>query len=229
MDLEKYLNTYQFKINLSDGQEVTFKPISVFQLKQLMVSTENSDVAIDNLIASCAPGVDIENLSLHDRFMLFVELRNKSKGSQYDILTICPKCSSQIASVVDLNKLEVITKNVKNDVCVLDDHISVRTTPMTRKIQKKAQERSEGDDAQATILSNIFCITSIILDGKEYCEISDDDKINVFDKGPQSFYDALVKHIEIEYNFGLNFTHEVKCGKCKHKEIVPISVENFFA
>jgi len=242
VDLSKYLNVYRFSTVLpGNGQKVNFKPISTFQLKELVSFDGDPDEALDNLINSCVidENFDVRDLSLQDRFFLLVELRKRSKGEDYNINYNCVACKGQVIDTLSLNKLKTKKLENLNYVVKLDDNISVKLKLITRNINLESvrlsnqlvetgKHKQQDRNIDEIILGYLLCITSIITpDG-----IIDNPEINqvleIFEQGPASFYDDVVKWFNA-LDFGVNFNIEIKCPHCKNKDKIEVPLENFFS
>ncbi len=242
VDLSKYLNMYKFFTVLpGSGKKVNFKPITTFQMKELLAySGEDPEEALDNLVNSCVidEGFEVRDLSLQDRFFMVVELRKRSKGSDYDISYVCGKCGGQVIAKVDLNELEVKKLGKLNDKVKLDDNISVKLKLMTRNTQLEAGRIvKEKEDPKAVtdeqkymeevIMGYILSIKEIILPDAVIENPSLDEKLILFQQGPEYFYDKIIKWYG-DLNFGVDFTLANKCPHCADEIKMNIPLANFF-
>lgn len=242
VDLSKYLNVYNFSTVLpGSGETVKFKPISTFQLKELISYDGDGDEALDNLINSCVTteGFDVKNLSLQDRFFLLVELRKKSKGSKYALSYSCNSCHGQVLDSLNLDKLKVKKLGDLDYTIKLDDNISVTVKLLTRSIRIAAAEKvkqliasgkykEEDKLVDEAIMSYLMCVTSIVTPGGVIDNPELEQLIFLFSQAPASFYDTMVKWFD-DLDFGVEFKTELTCKHCKHKEKIEIPLESFFA
>jgi hypothetical protein len=242
VDLSKYLNVYKFNAVLpGSGLKINFKPITTYQMKELLsFDGDDPEDALDNLISSCVidEGFDVKKISLQDRFFLMVELRKKSKGSDYQINYICGKCKSQVMTVADLDKLVVKKIDKKLDYKVkLDDNISVEVSLLSREAQLEAirmvkemldygTAKEKAKYIEETVMGYILSIKKIITPDGEI-EASLDNKIMLFREGPQFFYDRLVEWYD-KLDFGVDFTIPLKCPHCQDEQKIDIPLANFF-
>jgi hypothetical protein len=243
VDLKKFLNMYKFNTVLpGSGVKVNFKPISTFQMKEL-ISTADSEPeeAVDRMINECVvdEGFDVKNLSLQDRFFLLVELRKKSKGSSYEITYTCEKCKSQVITKVDLEKLVVkkLDKNFDPKI-KLDDNLSVEVCLITRNLQKEATElvnlmvaagEIKEDDVymNEVVFGYILSIQKIITPDGTIDKPDLEQKVMLFKDGPQLFYDNIIEWFN-KLDFGVDFTNIITCVHCGNETKESITLQNFF-
>lgn len=242
VDLSKYLNVYRFSAELpGSGKKVNFKPISTFLLKELVSFDGDPDDALDNLINSCVidEDFDIKNLTLQDRFFLLVELRKRSKGSEYNINYDCTSCHGQVIDVINLDSLKVTKLTGLDNKVRLDDNITVvlelitrntgiRASNLVKEFVKSGKYKENNKALDETILSYLLSITNIITPGGSIDNPDINQILVLFEQGPSFFYDNIVKWYEL-LDFGVEFKIDLVCPHCQKKEKIEVPLENFFS
>ena len=247
IDFKQYLNVFEFETTLpGSGKTLKFKPMTTGQLKKLLSYEKTNDInvienVIDNLINECitSKNFDVNDLYLQDRFFLLVKLREKTKGSDYEITWKCPKCNSQSLNIIDISKLKVTKKdqNIDNKLKI-NDSLSITLDIIKRGQQKeiikyvfiKNKKMSEEKrNIEIGILSYASSIQSIITPDGEVKNLELSDKIYLIENLPTSFYDML-KNWHEKYDFGIDFTTKMKCKneECEYEEKIDIPVDSFF-
>jgi hypothetical protein len=244
IDLSQYLNVYRFSAELpGSGVKVNFKPISTFMLKELVSFDGDPDDALDKLINSCVTddGFEVKDLTLQDRFFLLVELRKRSKGSEYNINYDCVSCNGQVIDVINLDNLKVtkLSDTTIDYKVKLDDNITVELKLITRNTGIQASKLSEefiksGKYKQSnktlddTILSYLLSIVSINTPSGNIDNPDINQILLLFEQGPSFFYDRIVKWYE-SLDFGVEFKIDLICPHCSKKEKIEVPLENFFS
>ena len=240
---KKYLNAYEFEVTPpGSGETVRFKPLSTGQIKKLLVHENDNDprvveTVLDEMISNAviSPEFDIDKLYLQDRFFLLVELRKKSKGTKYQFRWKCPECETQNLGNVDISKMKNIPMPEEIDYIVtLDENLSLRMKYVTRGEIKKlydVHEPGEKDSstqnlAELAIINQAASIESIITpEGEE--TPSWEDKLEFANDIPQLFYEKMSDWLR-KYNFGIDFTYNLKCKGCKKSSREEVPLEDFF-
>lgn len=243
-----YINVYEFDTTLpGNGEVIKFKPITTGQMKKLLVyegekRPSKIEEALDNLITTSvvSENFDVTELYLQDRFYLLVELRKKTKGSNYQFDFTCPKCKSQSVQNIDLDNL-VITNFDKNfdKKIQINDNVMIELGHLRRKDQIKAfkvvdklsklSKLTESQRmAEITIYTYAEAIETIITPDGEEKNVSLKDKVYLLDNIPQDDYTKVTEWFE-KNNFGIDFTYTAKCVHCEDfEEKRDIPVSNFF-
>ena len=246
IDFKQYLNVFEFEITLpGSGKNVKFKPMTTGQLKKLLSynKTKNASIienVVDNLITECVIDKDfnINDLYLQDRFFLLIKLREKTKGSNYEVTWKCPKCNSQSLNIINISDLKIKGKkeNIDNIIKITDD-LSVEVDIIKRGQQKEVIKYVEKKDKmdedrkniEIGILSYATSIKLIKTPNGDIKNISLEDKIYLIENSPASFYDDLREWHESN-DFGIDFTAKMKCKneECEYEEKIDIPVDSFF-
>lgn len=246
IDFKQYLNVFEFETILPGSKEkIKFKPMTTGQLKKLLSYEKTKDIniienVIDDLISECIinKNFDVNNLYLQDRFFLLIKLREKTKGSNYEITWKCPKCNSQSLNVIDISKLKIIPKKEKvNNVLKINDKLSVtldiikrgQQKEIIKNISKNKKLSEERKNIEISILSYASSIQSIITPDGKSNKLNLSDKIYLIENLPTSFYDKL-REWHDNNDFGIDFTTKMKCKdeECEYEEKIDIPVDSFF-
>src|SRR6056297_2360097 len=246
IDINKYVNSYEFDYTLPGSNEVIlYKPITTGQLKKLLPYEKETDPIVvervlDNLISSCviSEGFDINKLYLEDRFALLIELRKKSKGEEYSFIYTCPNCKKKTPVTQDLNKLKLIKKSHDNNLFFINDSLSCEIDQITRGEQIKVYEiiKKEKIDnpnlkmAQIATYSYAMAMRTFHTPEGNTDDVSIEDKVNIIDG---TFNDSKYKEFVqwfVDNSFGIDFTFEFKCSneECGKKDTYSIPLNNFF-
>lgn len=244
MDIASLLDVYEFPVELPGSHEiVTIKPMTTGQLKKVLVYEDEHDpekieCVLDELVQDCIVDEDfnIDNLYLQDRFFLFLEVRNKTKGESYTFNYKCPKCKNEYVKTLDLSKLEITKK--KSDVGEIEvsKNLKVVVDFPKRGEQKQALEYLKSisedatDNAKLAELSTYTFATAIqkfITPSGVNDEPSLEDRIYLIDNVPRFIFERFTKWFE-ENNFGVDFRFKLNCTPCEYEKEVEIPLENFF-
>lgn len=242
INFKEFLNIYEFDTALAGtGEKVVYKPITTGQLKKLLTFENTTDPivideALDELILSCVTSKDfnIKKLYLQDRFSLLVEIRKATKGTTYEFTYNCDKCKSQLFQVVDLKKLKVIPYPTEIDHKIkLTEDISINVDNIKREEQIKAfkylPKGNLNDNqkvAEIAILTHAAGIKSIETPKGTIENVSIKDAKYLLENISTDAYDKI-KDWYKEYDFGIDFTFNIKCN-CGYKEKITIPLQNFF-
>ncbi len=117
----------------------------------------------------------------------------------------------------------------------LNDVLSIRVLPTTRGEQKFITNLIASKEGisetqkmiEETTMSYAFSIKSIITPDGIQDDVLFDDKMYLVENIPQNEYMMIVKWFE-DNDFGVDFSFEVSCAHCEHKETKNIPLDNFF-
>jgi hypothetical protein len=242
-DFKKFLNAYEFEAVLpGSGETITFNPITIGQIKKVLTYENEDDPRIiekvlDDIITSSVTSKDfnIDDLTLQDRFFILVEIRKKSKGNIYKFKWECENCKTQNLASIDLNKMKVISVPEDIDYVVkLNDNISLRLKYVTRKDIKEGyrffdESLTTPSQKFAELASIIHAasIASIITPEGEDNNISWEDKLYIVNETPQLFYEKISEWTN-KYNYGIDFSYELRCTGCGKVMKREVPLEDFF-
>ncbi len=115
-----------FNVKLPSGKNVKYRPFVTRERSVLLMalqdsSQENVKTALDNLISLCTDNkVKLDDLSVSDAEVLFINIRNKSVGETLDLIHKCEACENMNPIQIDMSKVEVIVPENSN-IIKLDD------------------------------------------------------------------------------------------------------------
>lgn len=241
-----YVNVYDFECELPGSkQKVQFKPVSTGQIKKLLTYENEKNYvvqekALDELISSSVltEGFDINDLYIHDRFFLIIELRKKTKGEVLEFQITCPKCKSQSLQRVSLDDLPVkgLDPSISN-VVELMPGVKVHLKQMKRGDQNEIKPnffRRDWSSSQITAeFQTLFHACSIekIETPKGLDEnIKFKDRVYFIESIPTGEYEKIRDKLE-EMSFGIDLSYKIKCVKpdCDFESTTQVPVqENFF-
>lgn len=239
-----FVNVYDFTCELPGSKEtIQFKPVNAAQIKKLLTYENETnyvlqEMALDELIKSSVitEGFNIDDIYIHDRFFLLIQIRKKSKGEVIEFQHNCKECGSQTLNRVDLNLLNVkeIDKDI-DPVVELSHGIKVYLKHMKRKDLKEIKPSHFKKNmsniqlaAEYQILFHACAIDKIeVPDGvDENLRLS--DKIYLIEQIPTGEFDKIREKVN-EMAFGIDLVYTIHCNKCKSKQEIDIPIqENFF-
>lgn len=239
-----FVNAYEFTCELPGSEEeIKFKPVTTFQLKQLLTyENENNliiqEQALDDLISSSVLNEDfnIDEMYIDDKMFLLVELRKKSKGEFLEFQLECPKCNSQSINKINLDELDIIPFNPNiNRVVKLSNGVKVYVRNLKRKHQKEIKpnmiKKNWSETKQLAELQSLHlacAIDKIELPDKTIEEnIKIMDKVYLVDNIPTNEKEKIEEKLE-EISFGVDFNYKVKCIHCKYEHETSIPLKNNF-
>ncbi len=245
IDISKYVNSYEFDFTLpGSGEVIMFKPITTGQLKKLLpYENEKNTILIeellDSLIKDCVvtEGFDINKIYLQDRFSLMIEIRKKSKGSEYEFIYTCPDCGTRSPITLDLNDLKIIPKE-DFKIFKINEKLSVDLDHLTRGDQKTIFDLVEKMKIKNENLKNAEMSTYSYAKSMKLfhtpegdTDVDIKDKVNMLDNvfTEKQYKDFL--EILQNGNFGYDFTFDFECSneECRKKENYAIPLKHFFA
>lgn len=234
-DYRKYLNVYEFDVELPSGIKLKIKPINAGQLKKFMTSIKDDESvrelsqAMYEMIKSSIVGdFDLGEIYLNDRPALILELRKISKGSEFQFEYKCPKCNSQSIISEDLNNITVIPMPAKmNQIVQLDDNLSVQLDYV--KIKHEQEILNMGMESEAELLLSVIAVSikAIISPDGSQENLSLRDRIYFTDEIPQQLYTKLTQWHD-DYHFGIDMNKSIKCVHCGEESEHKMDADNFF-
>lgn len=227
VDIRNLVNQYEFSCVLPGSkQEVKFKPVTTGQMKKLLVYEGEEDIfkveeLLDDLISSSVltEGFDIKKLYLQDRFYLLIELRKKTKGSDYTFTFHCPVCKKENLANINLDELPVKEFSENLDDIKVNEQISFRMGYVTREDQLEAYEYSKGltnvTNNQRLIEAATYLFAKmakdVVVDGQVVEGVDVDDKMYVINNSPETIMVDLKKWQDSS-DFGISFRYKIKCS-----------------
>lgn len=242
-NLNKYLNSYEFKTTLPiSGQELTIKPLTTNGMKKLLVYENEIDpieteVIIDTLLEEyIVDDINVYDLYVQDRYILFVELRKVSKGADYKFQITCPHCSNQSLKTINLNNLkrqEFDPDKLERKKQLLDGQLEFEMGFFTRAEQFEAHQLidrnlSNNEKRVEMTLTDLALSIRKITNEKGEEESADiSEKIKFVGDLPEGEYEKLKEWMD-NNNYCYELNTDIKCVHCgKIIEKYAISLDNF--
>ncbi len=238
--LNQFSNTYTLP---STGNEVTYKPITTGQMKNLLTYEGNEDPLIierilDDVITGCVITEDfnINDINLQDRFDLLIEIRKVSKGSSYEFDYKCSKCSTINRGVINLDELDVCPYPEDIDHHIeLFEGFTFNVDFITRGNQSDAisiVNKNKGlNDHQkmidVAVYSYAMVMKDIVTPDGSMDDISVQDRYEFLNSLSQNQYEKISKWYS-KYTYGVVFKKEIECISCDEVSTVDIPITNFF-
>ena len=97
----------------STGETLRFRPFLVKEEKVLMLASEGKDIndmlqAAQQVVSNCClEDINVEELTIFDLQMLFINLKSKSVGQEQDFTLSCGECKQNINYTLDLDSVKV--------------------------------------------------------------------------------------------------------------------------
>jgi DNA-directed RNA polymerase subunit RPC12/RpoP len=234
-DYRKYLNVYEFDVELPSGIKLKLKPINAGQLKKFMTSIKDEESvqelsqAMYEMIKSCIVGdFDMGEIYLNDRPALILELRKISKGAEFKFEYKCPECKSQSIITENLNNITVLPMPVQmNPIVILDDNLSVQMDYV--KIKDEQEILDMGMESETELLLSVIAVSikAIISPEGSQDNLSLQDRIYFTDNIPQQLYRKLTKWHD-DNHFGVDMNKNLKCVHCGKESDQKMDADNFF-
>jgi hypothetical protein len=233
-DFKKYLNVYTFDTVLpGSGQKIVFKPVTAADFKKLLTVNTDNIASLSTAVYELFQDIiisdfDIDELYIKDRPFLALEIRRKTKGSEYNLQFTCPKCKSQTLHNINLDNVEITYPPEKlNPVVKLDDNLTVSLRYLTvkdeKEVFKRVEDLNESEMALWLLASSIDTVTTP--DGEQNVKLV--DKKYLIENIPSFLYDKILEW-HTKNDFGVNLESEIKCTGCQHTEKVDVSPDSFF-
>jgi|TARA_R110002050_G_scaffold296197_1_gene455874 hypothetical protein len=212
----------------STGETLRFRPFLVKEEKVLMLASEGKDIndmlqAAQQVVSNCClEDINVEELTIFDLQMLFINLKSKSVGQEQDFTLSCGECKQNINYTLDLDSVKVqgLDNPIDNFIKVTDEVGILLKYPTT-----KAVTTIIDDDAE--IMRH--CIEHIV-SGEETLNPADETKEEMtefIDNLPVAVYTQIKE-------FFINMPRvehliEFKCSACEKENVVLINgYEHFF-
>jgi len=246
--LTNYLNQYEFIYTIKEtGQNVTFKPITTGQMKNLLVYEQEGmsvvEQVLDDIITGCVTTekFDINALTAQDRFSLLVDIRRKSRGADYTFQIKCPKCGSMNHTGCNLDELKDIPFNPDIDKEVkLTDTLSLEFDYIRRSVQRRATDIVEArakkekmnDNqklAEIVLLTYAMSITKFITSDGVFTQsdVELDEVVSMISSLDEKTYGKINDWFS-DSTYGVDFTFELGCTDCDFKQKQEIPIAHFF-
>ena len=218
----------------STGEEVRFRPFLVKEQKILLLALETRDLkqivgAINDILKSCMPDLNIRKLATFDMEYLFLQLRGKSVGENIEAEMSCSECKepNKIKVNVDEVKMEVKPNMGERSVKLNDQYTLTLKYPSYDYVIRA----SEGIKTETEMLYTLILGSLNTLKTK-------DEVINLLDETKEElekFLDSMntkqFEDIAVFIREIPKLSHVVKfdCTKCNHhNEVKMEGIADFF-
>lgn len=193
-----------------------------------------SEIIDDCLVEK--PGISVYDMNLGDYQFLLYKLRTVTYGPKYNIISICPYCSTSNKQTVNLDDLNISKYsedyenhlNIKLPVTGKNIKIKMQTPRMFDEINKKVknlQKSSPNIKSDTAFLFNLEALIEKVDD-----EIYNPAKLEAFVRSlPMMDVNFILKHAEKLNQIGIDSTIETECCNCHRifKQTLPITGEFF--
>mgnify|MGYP003133815354 CR=1 FL=1 len=103
-----------------------YRPFLVKEQRNILMASESGSaregiLAMLQCINSCAPDVDINELSTAEVDYIFLQIRAKSVGEKTELNLNCKECEAQNKYTVDFNEVKILGSNDNNVIHITDD------------------------------------------------------------------------------------------------------------
>ena len=225
------IQTAVFKTTIpSLNREILMRPFLVKEEKILLMAKQSGEkdqifLAIKQVIQNCIvdDSLDISKLPYYDIEYLFIQLRINSIGDFIEIEVTDPESQERVKATVDLNDVQVISKDVSNKIFLNETTALIMKYPTLDEISKVTAE----NDVQAFFDTLKYCINSVFHEDQTY------EFFGYSDQEKTDFIDSLtVKNIEQSKDFiaampSVEVQAKWKEGK-KDKSLTLKGINNFF-
>lgn len=209
---------------LPSGKKIGIKPWKVAEEKELLFAVEgiedldDSKKEIVKFIKKCVDNTQLfDTLSNTDYVYLIAKLRKLSKGSTIEYTYKCESCSFPLQDTVSIENNLIVKKFNSSSIKVRDDLIiTIKEVPF-RIYDSLITTYTKVTEYNYNYILN--SIETIAYKGQVYEEYTQEELIKFVDSLGSNEFADMVKQIN---NAGAEIKLEktIKCGKCKHDNIV---------
>jgi hypothetical protein len=105
----------------STGTKLNMRPYLVKEEKVLMIALESQDPeqitsAVKNIIATCYNIDGMDNLTVFDIEMLFLQLRAKSVGERMEVQIKCTDCEKMSPIAINIDEIKVSNQDLDRNI-----------------------------------------------------------------------------------------------------------------
>ena len=228
-DIKLSAPTYADKIP-STGQKVEITPFRVGDEKTLLIASQSDNskemqTALEQVIANCVKGVEVENLTSYDIEYLFLRLRAKSVGETSELLIGCKECGEDNKMSIDISTVEVQFNENHSEIVKIDGTLGF-------KMKSPDFEMIDQLDLQDpnSVFNIIVESVDEVYSGEEVFKIdlSDKDDVkNLIESMTKEQFEKMSQYFETlpKLSKEVQFT----CGSCEHENTVKLEgLASFF-
>jgi hypothetical protein len=205
-----------------DFKEVKVLPL-LFEDEQRILTAKGRDSnPINNILSKCVKGIPINDLIIADKLYLLLKIKEISYGPEYKFSIICPKCESNVDTVLDVNKHMPV--NYAPDELTDPREVTLPILKVKARVRfpRIADEQYTMDVDSA--IQNLYRFVVSINGNEDIVFISKAlKKMHIRD------IKTLMKEIKRD-DVGVNSSFQFECPHCNHKDIMGVPFDaNFFS
>jgi hypothetical protein len=215
----------------STGQEIKYRPFLVKEEKILLFAVESEDIkeitnAMRTILANCieTKGIKVESLPSFDIEYLFLNIRKRSVGEEFELKVICPDDGvTEVKVTLNIDDIKVVHNPEHTNKFKIAENAILELRYPTIDQFIKENFNIETPNINETFDAIIECIDNLYMDENAYAknDYSKEEWKEFFDGivfsedflKIQSFFDTMPK---------LSHTIEVKNPKTKVKSKVKL-------
>jgi len=218
----------------STGQKIEFRPFLVKEQKILLLALESRDPkqiirAMNDILKSCMPDLDIRSLATFDLDYLFLQLRGKSAGEKIESQVECPKCKEPNDIEVNIEdvKMDAKTNLGRKDIVLNDKYTLTMKYPSYDYVMQSSEDvNSETEMLYTLVMGALDKLKTEdeIIDMTEEPKEELEDFMNSLSTAQFDNIAEYIKNIPT-----LKHKIEYDCKKCEqHNEINLEGLNDFF-
>lgn len=226
--------TYEMTLPVK-SERVKYRPFLVSEEKVLLMASETGTAdaifkAVHQTLDNCIEGLEPGSLAIADVEYAIAHLVSKSAGETQEIPYECTNCKSENRVQVDLEAIELETKEKANDSIKVTDAVFLKLKPIT--LNDLMQNPEAGDETKKT--ESLFKLIELCIDHvgtKEdlikFSECSREEKENFINQFNRQVVDRISQYLSNLPSCVINTGF--KCTDCGHHNEVEIKgLQNFF-
>ena len=220
----------------STGKKAKYRPFLVKEQKNLLVALESKDPknivnSVLFSIESCVEDVNASKLATFDVDYLFTQIRGKSVGETSKIVVPCIKCETESTVTVNLDDIQINTKELKDNVIKLTQDISIKMKYPTYDdmIQNEILFESNSNNTEILFETISTCIESVMTENDNI--LFKDESKEEKERFINSLTNEQLEKISLFIDSIPTLKHELKhvCSKCSHENTTVLQgIQDFF-
>lgn len=236
MALPKLNTTPSYELTIpSTTQKVTFRPFLVKEQKNLLIAMETQERrdmmrAIVRTIEACVEEPITSELTIFDVDYMFTKIRAKSVGETATVLLGCEECSSSTEVSIELERIKLDGKVVKNKTIELTDEITVKMRYPTYQDFMDNDKIFEDSTFTETLLEMLMnCIDSIMTKDEKF-SVKDEPREEIIEFVESMNSEQFEKLSEFVNKIpSITQKAEFKCIDCGHDNGIELKgMDDFF-
>ena len=226
--------SYEIKVP-SSGQKVTYRPFLVKEQKNLLIALESQERSqmmrsIVKTIEACVEENIKNDLTIFDVDFMFTKIRSKSVGETATLSLECEECEHRSDVSIELEKIKLDGKVVKNKVIPLTNDISVKMRYPTYQDFMNNEKIFENESFTETLLEMVMtCMDSIMTDEERIC-VKDEPKEEIIDFVESMSSEQFERITEFVNKIpAITQKADFTCPNCGHKNGLELKgIDDFF-